>query len=48
MGITIDNAAEERKNYELLASIRKAKRGRNKAARRAFFSYVRQIFGRDK
>jgi hypothetical protein len=48
MGITTDDAAEERKNYELLASIRKAKRGRNKAARRAFFSYVRQIFGGDK
>jgi hypothetical protein len=45
MGITIDKAAEERKNYELLASIRASKRARNKAARRAFFSYVRQIFG---
>lgn len=48
MGITIDKAAEERKNYELLASIRKAKRARNRAARRAFFSYVRQIFGVEK
>jgi hypothetical protein len=48
MGITIDKAAEERKNYELLASIRASKRARNKAARRAFFSYVRQIFGVEK
>jgi hypothetical protein len=50
MGVimTIDKAAEERKNYELLASIRKAKRARNKAARRAFFSYFKQIFGMQK
>jgi hypothetical protein len=48
MGMTIDRAAEERKNYELLASIRQAKNGRNKAARRAFFSYVKQLLGRDK
>jgi hypothetical protein len=48
MGMTMDRAAEERKNYELLASIRQAKNGRNKAARRAFFSYVKQLLGRDK
>jgi hypothetical protein len=48
MGMTIEQAAEERRNYELLASIRQAQRGRNKAARRAFFSYVKQLFGRDK
>lgn len=47
MGMTmeIDKAAEERRNYELLASIRKAKRARNKAARRAFFSYLKEVFG---
>tara|TARA_B100001250_G_C19795940_1_gene788697 strand:- start:197 stop:343 length:147 start_codon:yes stop_codon:yes gene_type:complete len=48
MGVTIDQAMEERRNYELLASIRQAKRARNKAARRAFFSYLKQLFGRDK
>lgn len=48
MGMTLDRAAEERKNYELLATIRQAQRGRNKAARRAFFSYVKQLLGRDK
>ena len=48
MGMTFDRAAEERKNYELLATIRQAQRGRNKAARRAFFSYVKQLLGRDK
>jgi len=48
MIMTIDKAAEERKNFELLASIRKAKRARNKAARRAFFSYLKQIFGERK
>jgi len=46
--MTLDRAAEERKNYELLATIRQAQRGRNKAARRAFFSYVKQLLGRDK
>ena len=47
MGITmtIDKAAEERRNYELLATIRKAKRARNKAARRAFFNYLKEVFG---
>jgi len=47
MGMTmaIDKAAEERKNFELLATIRKAKRARNKAARRAFFTYLKEVFG---
>ena len=44
MGVTIEEAAEERRNFELLASIRKAKRARNRAARRAFFEYVKEIF----
>jgi len=48
MGVTIEQAKEDRRNFELLASIKQAREKRNKTARRAFFSYLKQLFGRDK
>ena len=49
MGVEEEEAAtEERKNYELLKTIKKSQQARNKATRRAFFSWFKQLIGRDK
>lgn len=48
MGVEEEETVKERKNYELLKTIKKSQQARNKATRRAFFSWFKQLIGRDK
>ena len=46
MGITIEQARKERADFELLATIRSARKKRNAKARKKFFSFLNQILRR--